>query len=346
MKHRPSTYKLSGVNIDAGDALVDQIAPFAKKTHRSEVMAGIGGFAGLFAINNRNKKFINPVLVASTDGVGTKLKLAIDCEKIDTLGQDLVAMCVNDLICSGAEPLFFLDYFATGKLNVKQAGAVIKSIASSLNRINCTLLGGETAEMPGLYNTGDFDLAGFTVGAVEKSKLIDGHKVKTGDVLIGLASSGIHSNGYSLVRSIVKSAKLNLNKIYSPLKRPLGEVLLTPTIIYVNPILSLIKKFNIHALAHITGGGLFENLPRVLPKNVKPVINKKCIPTPPVFKFLKEKGCVPETEMWRVFNMGIGFVVVASSKDADKVVEHLKKQCCRANIIGHIDTSARRHVGT
>jgi phosphoribosylformylglycinamidine cyclo-ligase len=328
------SYKKSGVDIDAGDALVDRIAPLAKKTRRRELISGIGGFAGLFRVDT--KKYKHPVLVASTDGVGTKLKLALDVGHIDDLGQDLVAMCVNDLICCGAEPLFFLDYFATGSLNVKQGTMIIQSIARSLKSINCTLLGGETAEMPGLYKKGDFDIAGFTVGVVDRKKIIDGHNVKSGDVLIGLRSSGIHSNGYSLVRKIIDHKKLNLQRQYKGLDRPLGQILLKPTKLYVNPVLDLIKKFNIHAMAHITGGGLFENLPRVLPKKTRPFIDKKKIAVPKVFRFLQAQGNVPEDEMWRVFNMGIGFVLVVAKKDAEKILLALKKMKCAASVIGEI----------
>lgn len=328
------SYRKSGVNINAGDALVDRIAPLAKKTRRKELVSGIGGFAGLFKVDT--KKFKQPVLVASTDGVGTKLKLALDAKRIEALGQDLVAMCVNDLICCGAEPLFFLDYFATGKLRIKQGVTIIQSIARSLQSINCTLLGGETAEMPGLYKKGDFDIAGFTVGVVDQKRIIDGRKVKSGDVLIGLASSGIHSNGYSLVRKIISCRHLNLKRTYTGLNKPLGQLLLQPTKLYVNPVLNLIKKFDIHAMAHITGGGLFENLPRVLPKNARPVVDKKKIPVPKIFQFLQDQGNVPEDEMWRVFNMGIGFVLVVAKKDAERILLALKRMKCRAGIIGQI----------
>lgn len=331
----PTTYKSSGVDIDAADNLVDDISRSAKATLRPEVISGIGGFAGLFAMPEGYKK---PVLVASTDGVGTKLKLAIDLGFYDGLGQDLVAMCVNDLICCGAEPLFFLDYFATGKLNVDQCSKVIASISKSLADIRCTLLGGETAEMPGLYMRGDFDIAGFSVGVVEKDKIISGKSVQPGDVIIGISSSGPHSNGYSLIRKIIENANLDLASSHDFAPDGLGRALLKPTKIYVNPVLKLLQHTDIKAMAHITGGGLVENLPRVFPESLCAVLQKDKIQVPQVFRFLQHEGNVPEDEMWRVFNMGVGFCVIVGPNDVDACVATLKNQGCSSSVIGSLKT--------
>ncbi len=329
-----TSYKDAGVDIDAGDELVERIKPMATSTKRSGVMEGLGGFAGLFALG-QHSQVKDPVLVASTDGVGTKLKLAIDLKKYDTIGQDLVAMCVNDLICCGAEPLFFLDYYATGKLDVSQAADVINTIATCLKDINCALLGGETAEMPGLYKTGDFDVAGFAVGLVDRPKIIDGSDVRLGNKVIGLASSGVHSNGYSLVRKIIEDHKLDLKQKYFG-KTTLGEALLAPTIIYVNAVLNLLKQFKINAMAHITGGGIVENLPRVLPKQCKAVIEKKSIVVPELFKFLQKTAGIDDAEMWRVFNMGIGYTLVVAPQDEKNIIEQLTALGYAAAVIGTI----------
>ncbi|MBF0103876.1 MAG: phosphoribosylformylglycinamidine cyclo-ligase [Deltaproteobacteria bacterium] len=330
-----ATYKKSGVNIDKANSLVTSIKSLAQKTKRKEVISGIGGFAGLFSICNSNIK--NPVLVATTDGVGTKLKIALEMNTLKYLGQDLVAMCVNDLICCGAEPLFFLDYYATGSLDMGQATTLIKSIAASLNEINCTLLGGETAEMPGLYADRDFDIAGFAVGIVDKNKIIDGSNVSLGSCVIGIESSGIHSNGYSLVRNIIHENKLDLNKIYDFSKEPLGNELLKPTQIYVRPVLKLLKEDNILAMAHITGGGLLENIPRVLPSQCRCVIDKKAVHTPEIFHFIQKNGSVPAGEMWRVFNMGVGFILVVKPADAEGMVQTLNAMNFKASVIGTIE---------
>lgn len=330
----PITYKDSGVDIDAGDNLVDTIAPFVKKTHRPEVMSHLGGYAGLFSVDL--KKYKEPVMVSSTDGVGTKLKLAFEMKKFDTLGDDLVAMCVNDLICCGAEPVFFLDYFATGKLEGAVGETVIKSIAEALAKINCSLIGGETAEMPGLYSKGEFDLAGFSVGLVEKSKIIDGHSIQIGNKVIGVASSGVHSNGYSLVRKILEANNLALNFMPPGFSKNLGETLLTPTKIYVNPVLNLLKQNLLLGIAHITGGGIIENVPRVLPDGYSAKIDRKLIATPAIFKFLQEKGSVPENEMWRVFNMGIGLVLIVDQNNSEKILQELNQSDFSANIIGEV----------
>lgn len=337
-----STYKSAGVDIDASNTLVDRIKNLAAQTKRKEVVSGIGGFAGLFSLGGSSLK--NPVLVAATDGVGTKLKVAIELQYFDSIGQDLVAMCVNDLICCGAEPLFFLDYFATGKLDLDQAAAVINSISRSLKEINCSLLGGETAEMPGLYQKNDFDLAGFAVGIVDKNKIVDGSSVGIKNKIIGFASSGIHSNGYSLVRKIIEKNKLNFNKTYFS-EQKLGQELLKPTKLYVNPVLKLLKEYEIHAMAHITGGGLVENLPRMLPKQCKAIIEKDAIPGSPLFSFLQESGNVPEEEMWRVFNMGVGFVLVIKPEDEKGVLEQLRAMDFEAMCIGTIQEKAGNERG-
>lgn len=331
----PSAYKQSGVDIDAGEDLVDRIKSAAKSTRRVEALSDLGGFAGFFSLANTKLK--SPVLVATTDGVGTKLKLALETGLIDGLGQDLVAMCVNDLLCTGAEPLFFLDYFATGALNVDQAARVIEGIAASLKDINCTLLGGETAEMPGLYAKGDFDLAGFAVGIVDRDSIIDGSPVGIGNRVIGLRSSGFHSNGYSLVRHIIAKKKINLEASGVSRKTTLAEELLAPTKIYVNPVQHIIKNFAVHSLAHITGGGLTDNLPRVLPKKCKAVLQKSLIKTPLIFRYFQDQGGIDEAEMWRVFNMGIGMTMIVHEKDKTAVLEQLNAMGCEAISIGVIE---------
>lgn len=340
---QPTTYKDSGVDIDAGDALVDRIKSFSKKTKRVEVISGIGGFAGLFSLTSSKVK--NPVLVASTDGVGTKLKIAIDAHRYGAIGQDLVAMCVNDLVCCGAEPLFFLDYFATGRLDTEDAATIISSIAAALEGINCALLGGETAEMPGLYRDGDFDLAGFAVGLVDKNDIIDGSSVSLGDQVIGLASSGIHSNGYSLVRHVIARAGLDLAQKHAFAPQGLARALLEPTLIYVNPVLSLIKGGAVRAMAHITGGGIEGNLPRVLPKACKAVLEKNRIETPELFRFLQKAGNVPEDEMWRVFNMGIGYMLVVKPQSCDQVLQQLKGMNMKATLLGTIEKKKSKDAG-
>jgi len=312
------TYRDAGVDIDAGDALVEAIRPFAKRTMRPEVLAGIGGFGALAEIP---KKYREPVLVSGTDGVGTKLKLAFRLGKHDTVGIDLVAMSVNDILVQGAEPLFFLDYFACGKLDVAVATDVVKGIARGCELAGCALIGGETAEMPGMYAEGEYDLAGFAVGVVEKSAIVDGRGIAPGDVLLGLASSGAHSNGYSLIRRILERAKPDLGADF--LGRPLGHVLLEPTRIYVKPLLALMREFPVKGMAHITGGGLVENLPRVLPETVRALITRSSWTMPPLFEWLQREGGVADEEMQRVFNCGIGMVVVVAAEHADAVVRAL-----------------------
>ena len=306
------SYRDAGVDIDAGDALVEAIKPFAKKTLREGVMGGIGGFGALFEVS---KKFKEPVLVSGTDGVGTKLKLAFHLNKHDTVGIDLVAMSVNDILVQGAEPLFFLDYFACGKLNVATATDVIKGIAAGCEMAGCALIGGETAEMPSMYPDGEYDLAGFAVGAVEKSKIIDGKKIMPGDVVLGLASSGAHSNGYSLVRKIIEVAKPDLHADFYG--RPLADVLLAPTRIYVKPLLALMEKFTVRGMVHITGGGLVENIPRVLQAHLTAQLQADAWTMPPLFKWLQQHGGVADAEMHRVFNCGIGMAVIVAQADAD-----------------------------
>ena len=314
------SYRSAGVDIDAGDALVEAIKPFAKRTMRPEVLAGIGGFGALFEIS---KKYKEPVLVSGTDGVGTKLKLAFRLNRHDTVGIDLVAMSVNDILVQGAEPLFFLDYFACGKLDVAVATDVVKGIARGCEFAGCALIGGETAEMPSMYPDGEYDLAGFAVGAVEKSAIIDGKSIIPGDVVLGLASSGAHSNGYSLVRKILDRARPDLNADFHG--RPLADVLIAPTRIYVKPLLALMKSLPVKGMAHITGGGLVENVPRVLPEAVTAVLEKSSWPRPPLFDWLQREGNVAEAEMHRVFNCGIGMVVVVAAEHADAALKFLKE---------------------
>ena len=317
------SYRDAGVDIDAGEQLVDNIKPFARRTLRDGVLAGIGGFGALFEVP---KNYREPVLVSGTDGVGTKLKLAFQLNRHDTVGIDLVAMSVNDILVQGAEPLFFLDYFACGKLDVATATMVVKGIAAGCEQAGCALIGGETAEMPGMYPPGEYDLAGFAVGAVEKSKIIDGAGIVPGDAVLGLASSGAHSNGYSLIRKIVDSSGVTLSSGFDG--RTLGDALLAPTRIYVKPVLAVLREGHNHikGLAHITGGGLVENVPRVLPHNVCAELKKSSWPRPPLFDWLQKKGNIAEAEMHRVFNCGIGMVAIVSAEDAERTIRGLQKE--------------------
>jgi phosphoribosylformylglycinamidine cyclo-ligase len=312
------SYRDAGVDIDAGDALVEAIKPFAKRTMREGVMGGIGGFGALFEVS---KKFREPVLVSGTDGVGTKLKLAFLLNRHDTVGIDLVAMSVNDILVQGAEPLFFLDYFACGRLDVPTATSVIKGIAAGCELAGCALIGGETAEMPSMYPDGEYDLAGFAVGAVEKSKIIDGSKIVPGDVVLGLASSGAHSNGYSLVRKIIEVAKPDLNADFHG--RKLADVLMEPTRIYVKTMLAMMDKLEVKGMVHITGGGLVENVPRVLQPNLSAVLQRDAWSMPPLFAWLQQHGRVADAEMHRVFNCGIGMAVIVAKDDADAAMGFL-----------------------
>ena len=299
------SYKDAGVDIEAGDALVEQIKPFAKRTMRPEVMAGIGGFGSLFEMP---KKFKNPVLVSGTDGVGTKLKLAFELNKHDTVGIDLVAMSVNDILVQGAEPLFFLDYFACGKLEVGTAADVIKGIAEGCEQSGCALVGGETAEMPGMYPAGEYDLAGFAVGCVDKEKIINGLSIAAGDVVLGLASSGAHSNGYSLIRKLITNSGIDLESDFGGKK--FKDVVMAPTKIYVKSLLKLIETLPVKGMAHITGGGITENIPRVLPAGLTAEINGKSWALPPLFQWLQAQGNITHSEMYKTFNCGIGMAVV------------------------------------
>jgi phosphoribosylformylglycinamidine cyclo-ligase len=330
------SYKDAGVDIDAGNALVERIKQVAKKTTRPEVMGGLGGFGGLCEIPAGYKQ---PVLVSGTDGVGTKLRLAMDLNKHDTIGIDLVAMCVNDLIVAGAEPLYFLDYYATGKLNVDTAAAVVSGIGKGCELSGCALVGGETAEMPGMYHGEDYDLAGFCTGIVEKSEIIDGSKVQAGDALIGVASSGPHSNGYSLIRKIIEVSNADLEADLDG--RPLKDALLEPTKIYVKSVLQLIKDVQVNALSHITGGGLLENIPRVLPEQTKAVIDKNSWQLPAVFNWLQEKGNVDITEMYRTFNCGVGLVICVPAEQKQQAIDSLNQNGESAWLIGHIDNAAQ-----
>ena len=316
------SYRDAGVDIDAGDALVERIKPLAKKTLREGVLGGIGGFGALFEVPKRYKE---PVLVSGTDGVGTKLRLAFDLNRHDTVGQDLVAMSVNDILVLGAESLFFLDYFACGKLNVDTAASVVGGIAKGCELAGCALIGGETAEMPGMYPDGEYDLAGFAVGVVEKSKAIDGKSIAAGDVVLGLASSGAHSNGYSLVRKIIERSNPDMNAKFDG-DRTLADVVMAPTRIYVKQVLALLEKVTVKGMAHITGGGLLENVPRVLPENTVAELEKAAWPRPKLFDWMQAEGNVAENEMHRVFNCGIGLVIVVAAADAEAAMAELKAQ--------------------
>lgn len=329
------SYRDAGVDIEAGNALVERIKPLAAKTRRPGVMAGLGGFGSLFELPL--DKYKQPVLVSGTDGVGTKLRLAIEAGIHDTIGIDLVAMCVNDIAVLGAEPLFFLDYYATGKLNIDVATDVVSGIAEGCLQSGAALVGGETAEMPSMYQEGDFDLAGFCVGIVEKDNIIDGSQVKAGDAIIGLASSGPHSNGYSLIRKIIEVSNADLGMAFDG--ATLGEKLLAPTRIYVKSLLQLHEKINIHALSHITGGGLLENIPRVLPANVTAVIDSQSWQRPAVFDWLQQQGNVVDREMYRTFNNGIGMVVCVDDQDAEATVQILTALGETAMRIGRIEHS-------
>jgi len=327
----PLSYRDAGVDIDAGDQLVENIKPFARRTAREGLLAGIGGFGALFEVP---KRFREPVLVSGTDGVGTKLKLAFRMNRHDTVGVDLVAMSVNDILVQGAEPLFFLDYFACGKLDVETATLVIGGIAAGCEMAGCALIGGETAEMPGMYPPGEYDLAGFAVGAVEKAEIIDGRDIGPGDVVLGLASSGAHSNGYSLVRRIIETSGADLSSGFDG--RTLGEALLAPTRIYVKPVLSAMKAVKMKGLAHITGGGLVENVPRVLPEGVVAELHRDAWPRPPVFDWLQKNGNVADAEMHRVFNCGIGMVAVVAAGQVEAMLALLRREGEKAYRIGEI----------
>lgn len=337
MSHSSLDYKTAGVDIDAGMALVEAIKPAVAKTKRPEVLGGLGGFAGLFALSK--DRYQEPVLVSSTDGVGTKLKVALSLNQHQNIGIDLVAMCVNDILVVGAEPLFFLDYYATAKLDVGIASSVINSIAAGCLEAGVALIGGETAEMPGMYQEGDYDIAGFTVGIVEKQKIIDGRNIKPGDCLIGITSSGLHANGFSLVRKIISTHHINLNTHFED--STLGETLLAPTRIYVKTIRRLLENVNILGLSHITGGGLLDNLPRILPSETKAVIEMYRWPRPAIFQWLQKQGNITEHEMLRTFNCGIGMVICVRAEEQVQTLKLLEQLGEQAFLIGKIEKNDR-----
>ena len=337
---KQSAYKDAGVDIDAGAELVERIKPAVKRTVRSGMMGGLGGFGAFF--DPKAAGFKDPILVSSTDGVGTKIKIAIDAKRHETIGIDLVAMCVNDLIVQGAEPLFFLDYFATGKLEVGVAQQVIEGIAKGCEMAGCALIGGETAEMPGMYAAGDYDLAGFTVGAVERDEILTGENIKEGDVVLGLPSSGVHSNGYSLVRKLFASTQGYSYETPAPFEagKTMGDVLLAPTRIYVKPMLKAIKAGGVKGMAHITGGGLSENIPRVLPSNVAVRIDAKSWPRPGIFGWLAKAGNMDAADMARTFNCGLGMVVIVEAAKADSIIALLKAEGETAYKVGSVEKRA------
>ena len=333
-----TTYRQAGVNIESGNEFVRRITPLVRSTFRPEVLTDLGGFGGLFRF--QADRYAEPVLVSGTDGVGTKLKVAFLMDRHDTVGIDLVAMCVNDVVVSGAEPLFFLDYLATGKLAVPKAEAILRGIADGCRQAGCSLIGGETAEMPSMYAEGEYDLAGFAVGVVDRSKIIDGKDIVPGDLLVGLASTGLHSNGYSLARRVLlEDGGLTVKSRISDLDQPLGEVLLTPTRIYAKQILALAADYPIKGLAHITGGGLSENLPRILPKGCRARVHRGAWPVPPIFQVLRKMGKVDEEELYRVFNMGIGLALVVSANHVEKLIARAAELGDRGYRIGEIVAS-------
>ena len=342
MTQQSLSYRDAGVDISAGDELVERIKPFAKKTMRDGVLSGLGGFGALFEVP---KRYREPVLVSGTDGVGTKLKLAFDLKRHDTVGIDLVAMSVNDVLVQGAEPLFFLDYFACGKLDVETAASVVQGVAKGCEYAGCALIGGETAEMPGMYPEGEYDLAGFAVGVVEKSKIISGQQIVAGDVVLGLPSSGAHSNGYSLVRKIIARSNPDLDAPFDGSKT-LADAIMSPTRIYVKPMLALINALPVKGMAHITGGGITENVPRVLPDAVKAVIQKSSWQRPKLFDWLQREGNVAESEMHRVFNCGIGMVVVVARENVEQALKLLHAAGEMAVEIGMIEARGEGEAPT
>jgi len=327
------TYKNAGVDIDAGNQAVERMKTHVRKTFRPEVRTDLGGFGSLFALQN---KYEQPILVSGTDGVGTKLKIAFEMDKHDTIGQDLVAMCVNDILVQGAEPLFFLDYIATGKLVPEKVEDIVKGISNGCLLAGCSLIGGETAEMPGMYQADDYDLAGFAVGVVDEKDLIDGSKIESGDLIIGLESSGLHSNGYSLVRHLLTNNSYSFQDNILELGGVLGEQLLIPTKIYVRSILELLKEINILGMAHITGGGLLENIPRILPEGLQAEIELGSWEKPAIFNFLKKIGKLEISEMYRTFNMGIGFTIIIKQEDRERALNKLEQLGEKPYLIGRI----------
>ncbi|MEG1804943.1 MAG: phosphoribosylformylglycinamidine cyclo-ligase [Clostridia bacterium] len=330
------SYENAGVNLEAGYEVVSRIKKHVKNTNRLGMMGGIGSFGGMFDLSLLNLK--EPILVSGTDGVGTKLKLAFAMDKHDTIGIDAVAMCVNDVLAQGAEPLFFLDYVAVGSNIPAKVEQIVKGVSDGCIMANCALIGGETAEMPGMYENGEYDIAGFTCGAVEKSKLIDGSKVDVGDMLVAISSSGVHSNGFSLVRKVVSDNMLDLHKVYNELsaEKALGDVLLTPTKIYVRAVLDVLKEVDVHAIVHVTGGGFDENIPRVLKDGQGALIEEKAVPILPIFNFLEKYGKIPHREMFNIFNMGVGMVMAIKPCDEEKVREILQKHNEKLYVIGSV----------
>ncbi|MEG1519537.1 MAG: phosphoribosylformylglycinamidine cyclo-ligase [Clostridia bacterium] len=330
------SYENAGVNLEAGYEVVSRIKKHVKNTNRLGMMGGIGSFGGMFDLSLLNLK--EPILVSGTDGVGTKLKLAFAMDKHDTIGIDAVAMCVNDVLAQGAEPLFFLDYVAVGSNIPAKVEQIVKGVSDGCIMANCALIGGETAEMPGMYENGEYDIAGFTCGAVEKSKLIDGSKVDVGDMLVAISSSGVHSNGFSLVRKVVSDNKLDLHKVYNELsaEKALGDVLLTPTKIYVRAVLDVLKEVDVHAIVHVTGGGFDENIPRVLKDGQGALIEEKAVPILPIFNFLEKYGKIPHREMFNIFNMGVGMVMAIKPCDEEKVREILQRHNEKLYVIGSV----------
>ena len=335
------SYKDAGVDIDAGNALVDRIKGVVKKTRRPEVMGGLGGFGALCALP---QKYREPVLVSGTDGVGTKLRLAMDLKRHDTIGIDLVAMCVNDLVVQGAEPLFFLDYVAVGKNHPEKIAQMVSGIAEGCRQAGCALIGGETAEMPGFYPENEYDMAGFSVGMVDKEKMIDGTGIKAGDALIGVASSGVHSNGYSLVRKTLGINEKSVRRYIDEFGKTLGEELLTPTKIYVKAIQSLMGKVEVKGISHITGGGFYENVPRMLPAGIVAKIEKAAMPVPPVFDLIAKTGKIPERDMYNTFNMGAGLVLAVAAEDASRAVAAISAAGEQAYVIGECVNGAEKGV--
>ena len=335
-------YQKAGVDLAAADDAVERLKPLAQRTLRPEVLSGLGGFGGLFALDQ--SKYKNPVLVSGTDGVGTKLKLAFELDLHDTIGIDLVAMCINDILVQGAEPLFFLDYLACGKLYPQKVESVVRGISEGCLKSGCALLGGETAEMPGMYESGEYDLAGFAVGVVEREKLIDGSKIEVGNVLLGLASSGVHSNGFSLVRRILAEQSLKLNETLPQTAKTIGEALLIPTRIYVKSILKLLEVIDVRGMSHITGGGLPGNVPRMLPENTVAEIEKSALPDLPVFSFLRKESGLPDEELFPVFNMGIGFVICIPESAEKKAKEILEQNGETVFRIGQIVSGNKAEV--
>lgn len=328
-------YKEAGVDLESGYESVRRIKSHAERTKVKGMMNSLGAFGGMFDLSTLDIK--EPVLVSGTDGVGTKLMIAFEMDKHDTIGIDAVAMCVNDIIVQGAKPLYFLDYIAVGKNYPKQIEDIVKGVADGCVCANCSLIGGETAEMPGMYQSGHYDIAGFAVGVVEKSKLITGEKVKEGDILIGLPSSGVHSNGFSLLRKIIKDLNVNLNTKYEGFNQSFGDTILTPTKIYVKTVLKVLERIEVHGMSHITGGGFYENIPRIIPEGLGVTIDTKNIPTLPIYNFLEEKANIPKDELYNVFNMGVGFIFVVSKDDSLELTELLNSMGEKPIILGNVE---------